>query len=301
MKWIKRGILSERIRGGIVATVVLVVALLAGIAWWQKNEAENRKEAAQVSEKKANDARDQADGLINFMLYNLRDKLVPIGRSDVLNDVARKAKEYLERLPIELVNASRQHQRASMLNNLGDILVTQGEAKPGNRQAPGRANAGWQRALSVSYHKVGEVLVAQGRIQEALEAYQQDLAIAKRLAEQDKSNPVWQRDLSISYDRVGNVLVAQGRIQEALNAYQQGLNIRRRLAEQDKSNATWQRDLIVCLYRTGVTTAIVGTHDSLGEAQDFLRTALKLTDKYYGPDRQQLVDDLNGALQNLVH
>src|SRR5260370_4612340 len=105
VKWIKRGILSERIRGGIVATVVRVVALLAGIAWWQKNEAENRKEAAQGSEKKANDARDQADGLINFMLYNPRDKFVPIGRSDVLNDVARKAKEYLERLPIELVNA----------------------------------------------------------------------------------------------------------------------------------------------------------------------------------------------------
>ena len=313
VKWIKRGILSERIRGGIVATVVLVVALLAGIAWWQKNEAENRKEAAQVSEKKANDARDQADGLINFMLYNLRDKLVPIGRSDVLNDVARKAKEYLERLPIELVNASRQHQRASMLNNLGDVLVTQGELQEAldayqqslaiaKRLAElDKSNADWQRDLSLSYNKVGEVLEAQGKLPEALDAYQQGLDFRRRLAEQDKSNVTWQRDLSVSYDNVGDALAAEGKLQEAANAYQQSLAIAKRLVEQDKSNATWQRDLIVCLYRTGVTTAIVGTHDSLGEAQDFLRTALKLTDKYYGPDRQQLVDDLNGALQNLVH
>jgi hypothetical protein len=116
VKWIKRGILSERVRRGIVAIVVLVVALLAGIAWWQKNEAEKRKEAAQVSEKKANDARDQADGLINFMLYDLRDKLVPIGRLDVLNDVARKAKEYLARLlanPV-LPKASRYWSRANV-------------------------------------------------------------------------------------------------------------------------------------------------------------------------------------------
>jgi hypothetical protein len=47
VKWIKRGIRSERIRGGIVATVVLVVSLLAGIAWWQRNQADNATRAAQ--------------------------------------------------------------------------------------------------------------------------------------------------------------------------------------------------------------------------------------------------------------
>jgi tetratricopeptide (TPR) repeat protein len=347
VKWIKRGILSERVRRGIVAIVVLVVALLAGIAWWQKNEAEKRKEAAQVSEKKANDARDQADGLINFMLYNLRDKLVPIGRLDVLNDVARKTKEYLERLPIELVNATRQHQRAAMLNNLGNVLVAQGklpEALDAYQQSltiakrlaeQDKSNPGWQRRLSVGYTKVGDVLVGQGRIQEALEAYEQDLAIAKRLADQDKSNPGWQRDLSVSYNNVGdvlgaegklpealeayqqsfkidqtlaeqdksnatwqrdltvsyekvaNVLVAQGKLPQGLDAYQRSLKIDQTLAEQDKSNATWQPDLIVCLYRVGIPTAIIGAHDSLGEAQEFLRTALKLTDEYHGPDRQK--------------
>ena len=65
------------------------------------------------------------------------------------------------------------------------------------------------------------MLVAQGKLQEALEAYQQDLAICKRLAEQDKTNSGWQRDLSVSYDKVGDVLVAQGKLQEALEAYQQ--------------------------------------------------------------------------------
>ena len=43
------------------------------------------------------------------------------------------------------------------------------------------------------------MLVAQGKLQEALEAYRQDLTIAKALAEQDKTNSGWQRDVSVSY------------------------------------------------------------------------------------------------------
>jgi hypothetical protein len=64
--------------------------VLTDLTQEQARIAESRRLAAQASEKKANDARDQADGLINFMLYDLRDKLEPIGRLDVLNDVAKK-------------------------------------------------------------------------------------------------------------------------------------------------------------------------------------------------------------------
>ena len=85
------------------------------------------------------------------------------------------------------------------------------------------SNSGWQRDLSVSYEKVGDVLVVQGNLQEALDAYQQSLKIAKPLAEQDPSNAEWQRNLSVSYEKVGDVLVARSKLQEALDAYQQSI------------------------------------------------------------------------------
>jgi hypothetical protein len=44
------------------------------------------------------------------MRYDLRAKLQPIGRLEVLDDVAKKAKEYLDRLPKELVTAPRRHR-----------------------------------------------------------------------------------------------------------------------------------------------------------------------------------------------
>jgi hypothetical protein len=34
-----------------------------------------------------------------------------------------------------------------------------------------KTNSGWQRDLSIGYEKVGDVLVAQGKLQDALDAY----------------------------------------------------------------------------------------------------------------------------------
>ena len=97
----------------------------------------------------------------------------------------------------------------------------------------------------MQHNKVGDVLVAQGNLPEALKSYQTGLAIADRLAKADPGNAGWQRDLSVSYDKVGDVLVRQGNLPEALKSYQASLAIRDRLSKADPGNAGWQRDLSV--------------------------------------------------------
>jgi tetratricopeptide (TPR) repeat protein len=125
------------------------------------------------------------------------------------------------------------------------------------------AKNGFQRVLALatidnqtSYNfwaklGLGDVLVAQGNLPEALKAYQDGLAIAERLARADPGNAGWQRDLSVSYEKIGNVLVDQGNLPEALKAYQDGLAIRERLARADPGNAGWQRDLSVFYEKIG--------------------------------------------------
>ena len=56
---------------------------------------------------------------------------------------------------------------------------------PSASPPPIRSNTQWQRDLSVSYDKVGNVLVAQGKLDEALKAYRDSLAIVERLAAAD--------------------------------------------------------------------------------------------------------------------
>jgi predicted negative regulator of RcsB-dependent stress response len=90
-------------------------------------------------------------------------------------------------------------------------------------------NADWQRDLSISYDRVGDVLVKQGNLPEALKSYRAGLAIAERLAGSDAGNADWQRDLSVSNNKIGDVLVKQGNLPEALKSYRAGLAIRERL------------------------------------------------------------------------
>ncbi|MGB7989338.1 MAG: hypothetical protein WCF44_08070, partial [Candidatus Methylophosphatis roskildensis] len=60
------------------------------------------------------------------------------------------------------------------------------------------ANTEWQRDLSVSHDRIGDVLVAQGDGPGALAAYRKGLAIAEALAVRDPANAEWQCDLIVS-------------------------------------------------------------------------------------------------------
>ncbi len=123
---------------------------------------------------------------------------------------------------------------------------------------------------------IGDVLVAQGNLPEALKAYRDGLAIADRLAQADPGNAGWQRDLSVSYNKIGDVRVAQGNLPEALKAYRDGLAIRDRLAQADPGNADWQRDLSVSYERIGDVLVAQG---NLPEALKTYRDSLAIRER----------------------
>ena len=137
-------------------------------------------------------------------------------------------------------------------------------------------NAGWQRDLSLSYEKVGDVQVAQGNLPEALKSFRDGLAIFDRLAKADPGNAGWQRNLSVSYNKIGDVLVAQGNLPEALKSYRDCLAIRDRLAKADPGNAGWQRDLSVSYDRVGDVLMAQG---NLPEALASYQASLAIADR----------------------
>jgi hypothetical protein len=115
---------------------------------------------------------------------------------------------------------------------------------------------------------------------------------------------VEEKEHSLSCDQRGDCFSfkqVHGAIWVEHEAYQQSLKIRQTLADQDKTNSGWQRDLIVSLYKVATIMAKIGGDDDGFRAKIIVQQALNLTDKYPGDDRQQLIDALNQALQQLVH
>jgi hypothetical protein len=113
------------------------------------------------------------------------------------------------------------------------------------------ANTEWQRDLSVSHDRIGNVLATQGDVRGALAAYRKSLVIGEALAAHDTANTEWQCDLSVSHDRIGNVLAAQGDGPGALAAYRKSLAIREALAARDTANTEWQKDVVVSCSNLG--------------------------------------------------
>ena len=104
-------------------------------------------------------------------------------------------------------------------------------------------NAEWQRELSVSHSRLGDVQRSQGDLAGALASFRKAMEISERLARQDPSNDEWQRDLNVNHGKLGNVQLTQGDLAGALASFRKAMEISERLARQDPINAQWQRDL----------------------------------------------------------
>lgn len=151
-------------------------------------------------------ARARAETLIEYMVFELRDRLAPVGRLELMAGVNERVNEYYEQLGDE-GSADIQRRRASAFSNQGDTHLE------------------------------------QGRLDAARKAYEQSLAIRERLAKADATNTGWQRDLSVSYIKLGELSAVAGRSTDALALFGKGLDISERLAKFDPANAVWKGDL----------------------------------------------------------
>jgi tetratricopeptide (TPR) repeat protein len=114
------------------------------------------------------------------------------------------------------------------------------------------ANTEWQRDLSVSYDRIGDVQRAQGDLPSALSSYKQGLEIREKLAARDPANAQWKTDLVISLWELASILEQQGTPQkrEAGVNYQRALELLRALAVENRLTAeqkTWISQLEVRL------------------------------------------------------
>ena len=138
-----------------------------------------------------------------------------------------------------------QHQRS--------VAAGRGDSAEPRCNAPTAdpTNAQAQRDLSVSYERLGDLLLRLGDSAQAERHYRDSLTIPERLATTDPTNAEAQRDLSVSYNKLGDLLLRLGDGAQAERHYRDSLTIRERLATTDPTNAQAQRDLSVSYNKLG--------------------------------------------------
>ena len=242
-------------RVGAAAILFLGLAIAALFFAIESRRAENRAEAALTASKKA----------VNSLIFDVAQGLKDVEgiRAESMHKLLETAAQTMAGL---VASAPRdkdlQRSQAAMFINFGDLYAK--TAAPGalsfyqkalasfqELAAADPGNAEWQRDVSISLNRTGNVRLRSGDTVGALTAYEESLAIARKLAAADPGNAEWQRDVSISLNRTGDVRLRSGDTVGALKAYEEGLAIARKLAAADPRNAEWQRDVSISVDKIG--------------------------------------------------
>jgi tetratricopeptide (TPR) repeat protein len=205
------------------------------------------------------DARDQrrmAENLIGFMLGDLKDKLEPIGRLDVLDSVAAQAMEYYAVQDTSELSDEALGKRSKALMLMGQVASTRGDldralefyrgAFKGTaealRRSPNEPERIFDHAQNVFY--IGDLARSRDDKATAETAMREYKRLAERLIAADPSNPKWQMEGIYADTNLGILLHEDGRYSEAAAIFENALVERERLAAAYPANEEYRRSLI---------------------------------------------------------
>ena len=175
----------------------------------------------------------------------------------------------------------------SVIREVTDVLAGRMKAEPN------RAN--FQRALSVAYNRLGDLLGSLGQGEQAQGYYEKDLAIAERLAAAEPNRADYQRDLSVSYERQGNVLGSLGEGQKALTYYKKCLLAAEKAVAADQNRTDFQRQVAVAYNKLG---DLLGSLEQGEQAQGYHEKSLAIAERLAAaePNRADYQADLVSSL-----
>jgi tetratricopeptide (TPR) repeat protein len=164
------------------------------------------------------------------------------------------------------------------------------------REEPTRAD--YQRTLSASYDRMGDLLKALGQGEQTRQFYESALLISERLASEKPNSTDCQRNLSVSYNKLGDLLQAFGQEEQARQLYDNALLIRERLAREEPNRADYQRDLSVSYERMGDLLMAVGQGE---QARQFFENSLLIRERLARdePNRADYQRDLSGSYDRM--
>jgi tetratricopeptide (TPR) repeat protein len=225
----------QRITLGAVTFGFVVAIALAIVAFFARQEAV--KQGA-----KATAGRNRADDVIHFVQNNLPEKLRPIGRLDLMQDVAVAVDEYYNAMKkAEGETVDTLAGKVWVLVNQGLIDESKGHldqalakyhsaiplAEKAQRLDPGSDKA--LEHLASAHSLLGLTLQSKGEAEDESRKAQQ---MYEKLVERDPSNARWQSQLAISYDAEATRFYEQQQFDAALSEYRKANTVREKLVAQ---------------------------------------------------------------------
>lgn len=210
---------------GVLAIVMSVLAITA-----VRGQAEAQRQRA------------EADGLIEFMLTDLRTRLEPVGRLEIFDSVGQRALAYYAKQDLERLDRNALGRRARALHLVGEVselrgdsegaLVAFREAERSTAQLLQRNPEDPQQIYdhAQSAFWVGYIAWKRGQWAEAERHFGDYDRLAASLVAIDPGNAEWQGEQSSAWTNLGVLYHRTGRFPEAIDNFRKALTASTALA-----------------------------------------------------------------------
>lgn len=189
-------------------SIAIITSVLAIVAVTARNEAENRRQ--------------HAENLVDYMVDDLKEKLDEVGRLDILQGVGGEVSKYLETLNPREETEESLLQKAKVWRQLGEVEMSQGRldeamaafeaSREVTRELLRRSPTDLERVYEMGQAEfwVGYVHLEKGQFDEARQGLENYLEYSNRLAQLDPGNPDWIMEQSYAHGNIAALINRQG-------------------------------------------------------------------------------------------
>jgi serine/threonine-protein kinase len=261
----------RRVRRNIAVAALVVLAIGGAVRY--TIDLSRERNAAIAAREEADKRRGQAEGLIGFMLGDLRARLAAVGRLEILDEVGKQALAYFASVPADTLTDEELYRRSQALHQLGQ--VRQARADPDGalkayeeslaqaqevvRRSPD--NATWQLGLGTSHFYVGDLKMRRNELPDALTHFQAYKDIAEKLVSRDPSNFEWKLEQSYGHSNVAAIYSRQGNPAAARDELLKTASLQAELAARKPDDLPLQTSRANNFNRLGIV------QDALGELE----------------------------------
>ncbi len=243
---------AQRLRLRLVAGAFgVLMILLALVSWFAVQANRARREADR--------RRKQAEGLIGFMIGDLRPKLERVNRLDLLDAVGDQALDYFRQNVEGNESDQEMYRRIEAIRQIGEVRRAQGnlplalktfreaEALASRLAARSPAFPQGKLELEESQAWIGQALFEQGDLDGALATWQAQLRVAQAGLAAKPDDRLWQSALALAHHNVGTALDVKGDVPGALRSYRECLRLQRLLAAAQPGDRDIQTEMAATL------------------------------------------------------
>ena len=204
----------------------------------------------------ARDQRREAEGLVAFMLGDLKDKLEPIGKLDALDGVGSRVLTYYSRQDASELSDAALLQRSRALSLMAEVATNRGdlntayslyrEASAGTAEAITRNPDDPQRLYDHAQNQFyfADIALQRGEMPKAEGLFREYKRLADRMVALEPDNMKWRMEVQNADANLAIVLGAQRRFSEAAAQWGQAFRMIDALTTADPSNREYQQSLV---------------------------------------------------------